>query len=1052
MSPETKKPKGPETPTSNEVEIASRLTARIKELEAMIMTRGLPREERAKLTEELKPIKAARDLGFDINRAEKAVMAERDREKRKEFTAALKLLKGGVPPKPEVKLPPVPVAAAEETAEPIETGGAGAAEATSRVPEPIVGEEELRALRAIKGLEGQEPGAEAAMGEVATVLKETTRGWRDKMRESKIPGAEILKNFSTKELVEKLGGKKIFGRSALEFILAAGVGGGTRSVVRFGLGALTGGWGYALAAATGAIAGGLVEGTIAHHKELERQKRFKDEEFERFLLGVRENKKKLTEKIDQYLEYARSKDLAEGLPGYKEELRNLLENKLARSAFWRGAAKGAIIGAVGGFVGAAISDWVGSKLGWEIPGAEEAAKVAETLHNNALAEAMAAASADAFNKTNEKLVRAGLAGLDAREFTAFTRRGEGATNLARKLISDYINQHHALKDPTFKFSKAQLVYAEDWLQKYAFTNENIKPRLGEIFKVRGGVIRSALAEARALSPAEIDNINKNWVWKIKDKTWEKIFDFKNVYRAENDFATGIIEEAKRKSGEAARKAAEAAGRAAAMPPPSPAASVAAESWFNASVIKWGSGVAGVGAAVGTALYFKEAISSGAGRAGRAIARGAGRVGKDAAIIGGEFRKFAREIRPSLPSFKRGEAAEPPGKAESEVQEPGPVVDVEAQRRAEETTQRKETERLEAQRTTRERVEHAKKLAADPIRKLLQEGGIIIVPGDRFRYEIPSKESIAKRVGPSISFDNYPDLRQYWESLTPDEKAIAESFETTIGQGEDAKKYPTLNTFAKKDFWDRIEANPELNKRFLELREKALKGLLADEYRGLPEKEDPKVAIDSLMDGLKIKLKGTGLYLYRGDYREITLEEETEGLQKLSRALERIPGEELSFWLIGLKIGRKGIYIGAGGSAIVEIDPSLSEDQMREYILSARQPVKDLRELWQNSYSAREGIKKATGLYVASADHEKIPLADEVSTLRILQDALDDFPIDSLKIAGKETILKIGAAEIFKDARDRVVISIRPNLSLEDIRSYLRMAANEVELLRAAEQK
>lgn len=924
-----------------------------------------------------------------------------------------------------------------ESKEPAKKGRAGAAEAASRVPEPLVGEKEMRELRAIKGLEGQDTGGEAAAGEVATVLKEITSGWKDIMRETKIPGAEILKNFSTKELVNKLGGKKILGRSALELIISAGVGGGTRAITRYGLGALTGGWGYALAAATGAVAGGLVEGTIAHHKELERQKGYKDEEFERFLLGVRESKKKLTEKIDQYLEYAHSKELAEGLPGYKEELRELLENKFARSAFWRGAAKGALIGAVGGAIGAGLSDWLGAKLGWKIPGAEEATKTAETLNNNALAEAMAAASADAFNKTNEKLVRAGLVGLDVREFTAVSRKGEGATQLARKLISDYINQHQALGDKKFSFSKAQLVYAEDWLQKYIFTYKGVAPQLGESFKFKGEIIGAALADAAGLSPAEIDNLNKNWVGKISAGKWRQILDYGNVYNEENDFATGIFNEAKRKSAAAGKRAAEELGRAAAKPP-SPAATEAAGSWLNASTIKWGLGAIGLGLAGAAAYRFQEPLK---------------RAGRDVATIGREFGKFAWEMAPSLPSFKRGGAAKPPEAAGAEIQAPGPVVDVEAQRREAEETQRVETARIDAARTETGRVEHEKKLAADPVRKLFQEFGQAIEPRDGLTYKALPKEAIDAGQGRAIIFDNYPDFCEHSRGLTPEQKAEAAKWETTFDEGtKDEKKYPTVGVWASKSFWDKLKTNPELERRFYEMYPKIKEGLLADEYRGLPEKEDPKKVIGPLIEELEAKFKGEVFYFHRNysDNKGFSLEEEVEGLKKLSRVLEEIRGELSYYRIFSFMIGRKGTYLSSGGNCIMEVDPSLSEDQMREYIRGAQSKIVEISESRQESYNLREAIRKEHGFLLTNASYDKIDVGQEITALKTLQEVLRGFPVDTLKLATGTTILEIGSGEVRKTSAGDVAIYIPPGLSAEETRAYLTQTAEKVEVLRQAE--
>lgn len=805
----------------------------------------------------------------------------------------------------------------ERTTAKAEKGGAEEAARVRVVPEPVA------PAAAGKGWEAKRRAGEIKPEERAEIFKT----FKKESRGLNL-GREITKE-DIAALFRHLGSKRFWGTTLFEMASGAGVGFLARNIAN-SIGILTGGTGYLVSVPAGTVAGALAGGVTAwlreRHREISR-----DEIVEKARSAEGERK----EKFDAYLKLVElaevnpdSVEIREEQKRFYQELRKEFGTRKKQIVI--GAAKGAFFGAVGGTVATWIFNQFGAGGGGRTAeNLAEARKAAKAAGGEALRQQLEQAATSAPGIEYAKVVNAGLEGLDARDFTALTRKGEGATHLARKLLSDYISQHQALGDKKFSFSKAQLVYAEDWLQKYIFTNEGITPRLGESFKFKGEVIRDALVEARGLSPAEIENLNKNWVGKISEKTWGHILNYKNVYNAGNDFTAEIFGEAQRKSAAAGKRAAEELGRAAARPP-SPAATAAAGSWFKASL--WGLGLAGTGLAAAAAYRFREPLK---------------RAGRDLTTAGKEFGKFAWEMKPSLPSlppfrlpsFRKGEAAKPPEAAETKIKEPSPVVDIEAQRLAEEAAQREEAVRAEAARTETERVEHEKKLAADQLRTLLREGGVNVEPEDNFHYEIPSKESIAARKGPSMNFDNYPDFRQYLEGLTPEERVIAERFETTIGQGENEKKYPTIGIWASPSFWNKLKASPKLHERLTELEKKALKGLLADEYRGLPEKEDPEVAIMLLMEDLRRRFKATPFYFHRNP--EIPAEEDVEALHKLSRVLERIPKQDLPDMRYGFMIGKRGIYNDRLLGKIIEVDPTLSEEEIRLYIIQAAEKLKSL---------------------------------------------------------------------------------------------------------------
>lgn len=917
------------------------------------------------------------------------------------------------------------------------------------------------------------PAEREALDEATAALKAETHGWGDRMREFKIPGAETLKKFSTKELVEKLGGKKIFGRPALDLLVSAGTGAGVRTTFRYGLGALTGGWGYVLGSAMGAVSGALVDGALSHHREIERQKGLKDEEFERFLQEARGKNEKLAGKIDLYLDYERIKNEApEAISEDRQKIREFLENKFARIAYRNGAIRGAMIGAIGGFAGAFLSDWVTTKLGWKIPGAEnlaEARKAAKSAGGEALRQQIEAAATEASGKAYENAIKAGVMTLDAESFSVLAERGDGATHIARRLIHDYIVERQALLGKNFVLpDKAELVYAEDYLRRELF--KGVAPERHKMYQATGQKIAEALGNAYGLTGEETANLNKNWViWNkstgrgIRADTWKAMLDYKMLNFQGNNFSKEILEKAKSGAASAAKRAGAEAAKALATPPSSPAASEAAESWFKTSWLKWGLGAAGGALALGAGLKYHEAIASGAGRMGRSFARSTGRAGKDVAIIGRELGEFGREMTQPLRGLaqigspiakglreslrrsaeKRGESLRKIAEARvarETDEEQGPAVDVEAQRLEAEKAQIAEAARLEAARTEKERVEHEKKLAADPVRKLFQEFGQTVKPGD-FEYKVPSKEALEAGSGKVLSFDNYPDFCEYVRSLSHKQRVEAESWKVTMAKGTKLETSgPALAIWANKNFNDKHKANPELERRYNEMYPKIIKGLLADEYRSLPEKEDPQYAIEPLMDELKAKFKGESFSFYRRSDSEIPLEEEVEGLRKLSRALERVRIQGAwSRHLFGFMIGKRGVNIDSYGNLLIEIDPSLSEEELGRYILTALPKVDELATLSGENYVKRRQIGVEHSLYVAPTDYEKVSPLDEAAALSILEKALIEFPVDTLL---KPSIsLKIGF-DGTQNLGGEVRIAIPPDLSVTEMRRYLTAQSEE----------
>ncbi len=952
-------------------------------------------------------------------------------------------------------------------------------------PEPIVNAEETAAIFNIEGLDGKEPKIEAAVAEVTTEVNAATKSWTEKSwtermlgQGDKIAGHMPEIKISRKDVLDLLGQlktKRFWGTTAFELVSGGAAGYLARNIAN-SIGVLTGGAGYLISVpagmAAGALSGGLTTYLRERHREISR-----DEMVEK----ARTAEGGLKEKLDSYLNIVAAEEQRElmEIGGKKDRLYQELRGSFGVRGreIRRGIYKGALFGAVGGFVGTWLTNHFFSGTGGGGKAAEnlaEAKKAAQAAGGEAMRQQIEQAGIDASGKAYENAIKTGVASLDAKSFNVFVKRGEGATHLARNLIHDYIVEQRALLGNKFALlDKAQLVYAEDYLRRFAFEGQAIEP--SKMVKVVGQNIAGVIAEARGLTAAEIANLNKNWVGKIGKGAWKAMLDYGEPHFKGNNFSQEILERAKSVSAAAGKIAGEDMGRTLAAPQPSPAATEAAESFFTASRLKWGLGAVGTGLALGTALRFRETIASGAVGTGRAIARGARKVGSAVTEYRrglGEGRREARQKRQEAREAKRQkpEADETSARrmadaldvlrrlqerADEKREEPGPVVDVEQRRRDDEAAQRAETDRLEAQRTAKEREEHEKKLAADPVHNLFKKFGQTIEPRDGLQYRAPSKEALEAGGGNVLDFDNYPDFCKFLRSLTPKQIADAEGWTMTFFEGTKyERKVPALGILANQGLWDKLEANPELKKGFYEMYPKIRNGLLADEYRGLPEKEDPAYAIEPLMDELKAKFKGESFSFYRRSDSEIPLEEEVEGLRKLSRALGSLKREELAGTYYHFMMGRGGLRTGPLGRQILEIDPSFSEQEMREYVLSMQPKITETSRFLQEGYDLRRDIKAERGFYVTGADYEDgLDAEQEISSLQTLNEALQYFPTEALEIPGKTTILKVVMhdREVREDSGN-VLIYIPSGLSAENTRLYLMSVAERVESMKQAEPK
>lgn len=552
-------------------------------------------------------------------------------------------------------------------------------------PEPEAREDmstEAEAKRPPEGLATPEPlterqvriGVGEALRALALFGKRMTRSVRvpERFKGMRMPEVKMprphLPELKMPEVMRVLRSKKIFGKTLFEFLAGAGTGFAVRNITRWGLGVLTGGTGFLLSIPSGALAGGAVGWLDAYRKEKQRAETLTHEdlegEYNRLLSKEKASGKELDrqERLGQYFSLAAG-EVVPGLGQDKEELFSELKKEIGirRTAITRGIVQGAFVGGLGATVGTLLADWIGNYfLGGE-EGAKEAAKEMGEEAARAAREAARQASLDAYNKTFEKAMAAGLVSLDERGFLAVAGKGEGTTHLARKWIADYISEHHALGH-RFTLEKAQLIFAEDTIRKEILGDRALQ--VGDRYRVTGKAIREVLGRAESLGQEQVANLDKNWVPKIGAKTWKEALDYSRVFNEQNDFAPAIIEQAKRDATRAAERAAAAALRQAAqeatglVKSPSQSSIKASEAWLSERAQKY-LAAGTLGAMAGGAVFIFRGQLGKIGRGGIELAAGMGRgVRRGGRIMKRGGREMASNIhmpKLGLPRISLGEA-------------------------------------------------------------------------------------------------------------------------------------------------------------------------------------------------------------------------------------------------------------------------------------------------------------------------------------------------------------------------------------------------------------
>lgn len=828
----------------------------------------------------------------------------------------------------------------------------------------------------------------------------------------RVPGFDIkaarerIQNLKPAEIKKALSTREFWGRAA-EKVFTGSSGAVAGRITRYGLGAATGGVGYAIAMGGGAVGGAVVKGLEVYIRERKREiSRDEFVEKARALRELREEggplkhqafEEKEQERLahlDQYLELTKT-ETPEGSPDETDEQKKekddlYRELRKEVGVRWgevlRGARNGAIVGAIGGAAGEGLMHLLGLRETAQAVNAAQdavrsAAKTAkDATINEGLCNKMTAAAREASAKTYEKVVGRGIQHLEDQDFIGLIGNGEGTTHVARKMIHDYIAQELAL-GKNYTPGKAQLVYAEDYLRKVFEKTPDLGIAGG--FRIKGEQIRSVIALAgvddagEVLTHDQIANLNKNWVGKISEKTWKGMLDYSSVSNPQNNFSEGIFDIAKSQAeqtanGEVARCAKAAAAEASRQLRDKAVRELArasAQDWLRTKIDVGLVGLVGAAAAARFALKKKSKPA----KIPSEVATPPEEVPQDEvvepAVPADDATRKPEVIEPVIPELRRRwwqrrKRDEPSGAlregdhAESKVDEAADTAAALAREREQEERRRQEFERIQEERIQREKEEEFQrklasdgvpedlrshsleeeknKLEADPFVRAVRSKGISVDEGS-YTYRIPNVEDMGKSEGlRTINFTSYTDYRAYLEKMTFEQRVWVPTIQYSGGHH---KGRPTNGIWS--GFWGDVEALPEDAKREVyDLMNKAKEGLLADEIREKPEVNNE--TLNELQDeiGRRFPYDTSG---FRVGERDLDIPElqTYNGMKKLMDVLGSFrPPLRLENTLIRISTRSEiGPSRYQGFKTEVKIDPSLSEDRMKEYLERAAEETK-----------------------------------------------------------------------------------------------------------------
>ncbi len=257
------------------------------------------------------------------------------------------------------------------------------------------------------------------------------------------------------------------------------------------------------------------------------------------------------QKLDEKIKFETYKN-----PEFKKKMAINVGIGMAAGAFGGAAGHGlhALLDTemVRGFFGLAPSGSSAEKTTQKLTEeAQKALKVSPGQSEN-LVNGIETLGQEVSNAKKAELIEQAQKELLAQKFTTLAEKGEGATHAARDLVHDYlVNKTHISGGKFEELSPeqtARLAFAEDSIMKQYFLDQTAGKdhivSLGQKFELTGEQIENALDKANALTPEQLENINKllqSPDHKFSEKTLD-LFRSEELGNSENNFYKDLAAE------------------------------------------------------------------------------------------------------------------------------------------------------------------------------------------------------------------------------------------------------------------------------------------------------------------------------------------------------------------------------------------------------------------------------------------------------------------------------------------------------------------------------
>ena len=259
-------------------------------------------------------------------------------------------------------------------------------------------------------------------------------------------------------------------------------------------------------------------------------------------------------------------------PEFQKLSAELKENRWKKGKIGKAILKGAIFGAVGAGMANSVMDFAGAH-GWlpaGIGGGEAAGHVAENgISHEMINNCIAGQVVDKGAGASEHILSEARAHLAEHSFGIHIQHGDGATQIARRAIHDYLVNEKHLEGVHFKEPNlAELVNAEDTLRREIEQHVgSVIPgsQIGSVVEVHGQSIEKVLQHAMGLHENQIDHVNSilaepaHHISEANQNLMthhDSLWSGANGPESQNDFYTGSEHSAAEASAQAIKNCAE----------------------------------------------------------------------------------------------------------------------------------------------------------------------------------------------------------------------------------------------------------------------------------------------------------------------------------------------------------------------------------------------------------------------------------------------------------------------------------------------------------------